>query len=73
LQPELPGSHQEGGAEKSIPARRTAKTLDRGAVLRLAGKVPKTMEELRTKTEHKPANDPLGVSQTAAQKIVNRL
>jgi hypothetical protein len=31
------------------------------------------MEELRTQTEHQPANDPLGVSEAAAQKIVNRL
>jgi hypothetical protein len=31
------------------------------------------MEKLRTQTEHQPANDPLGVSQAAAQEIVNRL
>jgi hypothetical protein len=30
------------------------------------------MEELRTKTEYQPANDPLGFPQAIAQKIVNR-
>jgi hypothetical protein len=31
------------------------------------------MEELRTKAEYKSANDPPGLPQAAAQKIVNRL
>jgi hypothetical protein len=39
----------------------------------MAGKVPPAMEELRTKTEYQPANDPLGFPQAIAQKIVNRL
>jgi hypothetical protein len=39
----------------------------------MAGKVPSAMEELRTQTEYQPANDPLGLSCTAAQKIENRL
>ena len=39
----------------------------------MAGKVPPTMEELRTQTEYQPANDPLGLPQATAQKIVNRL
>jgi hypothetical protein len=39
----------------------------------MAGKVPSPVEELRTQTEHHPANDPLGIPQAAAQKIVNRL
>jgi len=39
----------------------------------MAGKVPPSMEKLRTKTEYELANDPLGLSPTAAEKIVNRL
>jgi len=39
----------------------------------VAGKVPQTLEELRAKTQYQPTNDPLGRSQTTAQKIVNRL
>jgi hypothetical protein len=35
--------------------------------------VSPAMEELRTQTEYQPANDPLGIPQAAAQKIVNRL
>jgi hypothetical protein len=31
------------------------------------------MEKLRTKAEYQPANDPLGLPQAIAQKIVNRL
>jgi hypothetical protein len=31
------------------------------------------LEELRTQTEYKPANDPLGLPQATAQEIVNRL
>jgi hypothetical protein len=48
-------------------------TMDCITVLRVAGKVPPAMEELRTKTEYQPANDPLGFPQAIAQKIVNRL
>jgi hypothetical protein len=48
-------------------------TMDCITVLRVAGKVPPAMEELRTKTEYQPANDPLGFPQDIAQKIVNRL
>jgi hypothetical protein len=39
----------------------------------MAGKVPSAMEELRTQTEYQPANDPLGLPQVTAEKIVNRL
>jgi hypothetical protein len=39
----------------------------------MAGKVPQTMEELRTKIEYQSANGSLGLSQAVAQKIVNRL
>jgi hypothetical protein len=39
----------------------------------VAGKVPKAMEELRTKTEYQLADDPFSLPQITAQEIVNRL
>jgi hypothetical protein len=39
----------------------------------MAGKVPPSMEELRTQTEYQFANDPTGLPQATAQKIINRL
>lgn len=41
--------------------------------LRLAGKEPAVMEELRAQTQHQLAVHPLGFPDTTAQKIVNRL
>ncbi len=38
----------------------------------LAGKVPQTVEELRTQVEHQPAICSIGFSRPATQKIVNR-
>ena len=35
-------------------------------VIRVAGKVPPTMEELRTQTEYQPANGSFGLPQAAA-------
>ena len=60
-------------AQRTAYVCRAADTLDRRTVLRVAGKVPKAMEELRTKTEYQLADDPFSLPQITAQEIVNRL
>lgn len=45
---------------------RAAQTLDRRTLLRLAGKMPKAMEGLRTQAPYQFANDPSGLPQAPA-------
>lgn len=50
-------------AQRTTSVCRAAMTLGRRPALRVAGKVPPTIEELRTKTEYQLADDLFGLPQ----------
>ena len=58
---------------KRSELRGTAEAMGGGAVFRLAGKVPPTLEELRKEAQYQPANGGACLHGSNPKKIVNRL
>ena len=67
------GNGASGQAQRTAYVCRAAETLDCRALLRMVGKVPKTVEELRTQTQYQLAVRSPRLPRAPTQKIVNRL
>ena len=62
-----------GETQRTAHLRGTAEAMGGGAVFRLAGKVPPTLEELRKEAQYQPANGGACLHGSNPKKIVNRL
>ena len=67
------GSGETRFFERTAHLRGASKAMGGGAVFRLAGKVPPTLEELRKEAQYQPANGGACLHGANPKKIVNRL
>ena len=64
---------ESGETQRTAHLRGASKAMGGGAVFRLAGKVPPTLEELRKKAQYQPANGGACLHGVNPKKIVDRL